>query len=78
MRPENQAVAHRLGFFWFKLQQWQLLGRNDEDEVLVDGFVYAWSYGQVRVLPLLTAPTQPSARLWRERTEKCIHKTSNI
>ena len=47
MRPENQAVAHRLGLFWFGLPQWKILGRNDEDEVLVDSFVYSWSYGQV-------------------------------
>lgn len=48
MRPEHQEVAHRLGFFWFRPSQWKMLGRNEEDEVLVDGFVFAWSYGQVK------------------------------
>ena len=48
MQAEYQGVAHRLGYFWFKLSQWKLMGRNEEDEVLVDGFVYLWSYGQVR------------------------------
>lgn len=47
LQPDNQVVAHRLGYYWFRITQWQLLGSNKEDERLVDGFVYAWSYGQV-------------------------------
>ncbi|CAM9277312.1 unnamed protein product [Ascophyllum nodosum] len=57
MRPENQAVAHRLGLFWFGLPQWKILGRNDEDEVLVDSFVYSWSYGQPGVIIAIAAMT---------------------
>lgn len=50
MKPEHQAVAHRLGFYWFSLRwnQWRMRGQAKEDERLVDTFVYAWSYGQVR------------------------------
>ena len=54
LAPEHQAVAHRLGLFWFRPSQVSVLGKNEEDEVLVDSFVFAWSYLQV-------SPTSQSA-----------------
>lgn len=49
LAPEHQAVAHRLGIFWFRLSQVKVLDKNEEDETLVDGFVFSWSYLQVCV-----------------------------
>lgn len=54
MLPENQAVAYRLGFYWSRWCDWKMvcsmkmLSQNDEDEILVDKFVYLWSYCQAR------------------------------
>lgn len=58
MLPENQAIAHRLGFYWFRLCHWKLLGQNEEDEILVDSFVYSWSYCQVPMKHLAWLITQ--------------------
>ncbi|CBN74474.1 conserved unknown protein [Ectocarpus siliculosus] len=61
LASEHQAVAHRLGLFWFKPTQMSVLGRNEEDEVLVDSFVFAWSYLQIGVI---TSVAGLSAYFW--------------
>ncbi|CAM9495257.1 unnamed protein product [Pylaiella littoralis] len=64
LSPEHQAAAHRLGLFWFKLSQFKILGRNEEDEVLVDGFVFAWSYLQIG---MITSGASLLAYFWEMR-----------
>ncbi|CAM9678078.1 unnamed protein product, partial [Choristocarpus tenellus] len=49
-KKEFQSVAHRLGYYWFSITQWRLLDGNDQDERLVDNFVFAWSYGQTGII----------------------------
>lgn len=68
--PENQAVAHRLGFYnfssfdWKNICRWKVLEQNEEDEILVDGFVYVWSYCQAGVVISISAL---SAYFWQMR-----------
>lgn len=64
LAPENQAVAHRLGLFWFRPSQVSVLGKNEEDEVLVDSFVFGWSYLQACGLVMAAVVVVMTVAAW--------------